>query len=85
MNEMPRRRTDLDVTEVEDGLVVFDATSDLVHYLDPLASMIFIYCDGTRTPQTLAELAQRVYQLEAAPLDEINTAVSGFSDRGLLR
>ncbi len=85
MHDKPNRRTDLDVTEVEDGLVVFDPTSDQVHYLDPIASMIFLYCDGTRTMQTLAELAQRVYELDAAPVDDVSDAVSTFSDQGLLR
>ena len=34
----------LQVSEVPDGLVVYDPTSDRVHYLDPVSTVVFELC-----------------------------------------
>ena len=44
--------------EVDDGFVVFDASTDRVHYLNPTATVVFSLCDGTRTTEEVAELVQ---------------------------
>ena len=85
MPEHPHTRADLEITEVEDGLVVFDVAADRVHYLDPVASFLFLYCDGTRTVDELSELTRRAYELAETPTAEVRTAVDTFTTEGLLR
>lgn len=45
----PTARPDLEVNEVEDGLVIYDTARDRVHYLDATASIVFALCTGQNT------------------------------------
>jgi hypothetical protein len=75
----------LDVHEVEDGLVVFDAATDRVHYLNPTASVVFSLCDGTRTTGEIAELLRSAWDLDAAPNDDVATCLEQLRGEGVLR
>lgn len=50
----PRRREDLIVEEVEDGLVLFDEARGVAHALSPTAAAIFELLDGRRDPAAIA-------------------------------
>ncbi|MGV3759848.1 MAG: PqqD family peptide modification chaperone [Actinomycetota bacterium] len=84
-DEHPQTRSDLEVNEVEDGLVVYDTARDRVHYLDATASIVFALCTGANDEATMVE------QLAAAfgqPADEVarhvSTALALFRTEGLL-
>ena len=81
----PTARGDLEVNEVEDGLVVYDTARDRVHYLDVTASVVFSLCTGANDEATMVE------QLVAAfgqPADEVAAhvaaALARFRTEGLL-
>jgi hypothetical protein len=74
----------LDVHEVEDGFVVFDAATDRVHYLNPTASVVFSLCDGTRTTDQVAELVRSAWELDAAPVDDVVACITQLRDEGVL-
>lgn len=83
--DRPAPADGLDVHEVDDGLVVFDATTDRVHHLNPTASVVFALCDGTRTTGELAELVQSAWKLDAAPFDDVVACVAQLRAEGVLR
>jgi hypothetical protein len=83
--ERPEPASGIDVHEVEDGFVVFDAATDRVHYLNPTATVVFSLCDGTRTTDEIAELVRSAWDLEAAPLDDVAACVAQLRDEGVLR
>ena len=83
--DRPVPATGLDVHEVEDGLVVFDAATDRVHYLNPTASVVFSLCDGTRTTDEIAELLRSAWDLDATPNDDVATCLVQLRGEGVLR
>lgn len=82
--DRPAPANGLDVHEVEDGLVVFDASSDRVHHLNPTATVVFSLCDGIRSTGEIAELVQSAWELDAPPLDDVTTCIAQLRDEGVL-
>jgi len=83
--DRPQPAVGLDVHEVEDGFVVFDAATDRVHYLNPTASVVFALCDGNRTTLEIAALVQSAWELDTAPADEVIACVAQLQHEGVLR
>lgn len=83
--ERPEPAIGIDVHEVEDGFVVFDSATDRVHYLNPTATVVFSLCDGTRTPNEIAQLVQSAWELDAAPVDDVDACLAQLRDEGVLR
>jgi hypothetical protein len=83
--QRPEPANGLDVHEVDDGFVVFDASTDRVHYLNPTATVVFSFCDGTRTAAEVAELVQSAWELDAPPVDDVVTCIAQLRDEGVLR
>ena len=83
--ERPQPASGIDIHEVEDGFVVFDAGTDRVHYLNPTATVVFSLCDGTRTPSEIAQLVQSAWDLDAAPVDDVVECIVQLRDEGVLR
>ena len=83
--ERPEPAGGLDVHEVEDGFVVFDASTDRVHYLNPTATVVFSLCDGKRTTDEIAELVRSAWELESPPVDDVVACVAQLRDEGVLR
>jgi hypothetical protein len=75
----------LDVTEVKDGLIVYDPDEDRVHYLNATAAIVFTLCDGTKDRVGIAEVIAKAYGLEQPPLEEVATCLAQLADEGLLR
>lgn len=71
--------------EVEDGLVVYHADTDRVHYLNPTAAVVLTLADGTRTEAELAALVQAAWELDAAPIADVQECVGQLRAEGVLR
>ena len=82
--DRPAPVSGLDVHEVEDGFVVFDASSDRVHYLNPTATVVFSLCDGTRSTDEIAELVRSAWELDVAPVDDVVACIAQLRDEGVL-
>ncbi|HEY8216374.1 MAG TPA: PqqD family protein [Acidimicrobiia bacterium] len=68
MTEPPPRRVDgLEAHEVDDGLVVYQASTDRVHYLNPTASLVFELCTGEHTEQEIGTLVGAAWDLPEPP------------------
>jgi hypothetical protein len=84
-DERPEPVDGLDVHEVDDGLVVYHADTDRVHYLNPTAAVVLTLADGTRTEGELAELVRVAWELDAAPQTEVRECVAQLRAEGVLR
>lgn len=80
----PRRVDALEINEAEDGLVIYDPAGDMVHHLNPSAAVIFDLCDGTRDPESIAEVIGDAYDLHTPPLDEALVGLRDLADRRLI-
>jgi hypothetical protein len=85
MTDMNPRKTDsLEINEAEDGLVVYDPVHDMVHHLNPSASLIFDLCDGTRDADEIARVLAEAWSLQDAPTDEVRAGLEELTERKLI-
>jgi hypothetical protein len=84
-SDVPRRAEGLEVHESRDGLIIYAAEADEVHYLNPSAALIYELCDGSRTLAETAALVGAAFELPSPPLEDVRSTVSDFVSKGLLR
>ncbi len=84
-DERPVAVDGLDIHEVEDGLVVYDASADRVHYLNSTASVVLSLCDGMKTDAELAEVVRSAWRLDAAPIGDVRTCLAQLRREGVVR
>jgi hypothetical protein len=72
--DRPARAGNLDISPVEDGYVVYDPGTDLVHYLNPTAAITLELCDGQRTAGQIARFLRDIF---TAPGQDVLAAVLG--------
>jgi hypothetical protein len=80
----PLARTDLDINEVPDGLVVYDGVTDRVHNLNLTASVVFVGCTGEQDEAAIADFVQETFGLDQAPTDEVLACLVSLRDQDLL-
>jgi hypothetical protein len=83
--ERPRTAEDLEFNEVADGLIVFQEATERVHHLNRTAAIVFELCDGNHDAAAIATIVGRLYGLEAAPADAVESCIARFVQEGLVR
>ena len=73
----------LEVTEVEDGLVVYDPERDRVHYLNAVASVVFVLCDGARERDQVVEASTKIFGSLSA--SDIEACLAQLENERILR
>jgi hypothetical protein len=76
--ELPKMAEGLDITETEDGLIVYQESTDRVHHLNPTAAVVLGLCDGTRTVQEIARVVGETFALDEVPEGETEACVEGL-------
>jgi len=79
-----RQVAGLEVHEADDGLIIFNASTDRVHHLNQTAGVLFELCLQARTQTALVESVQSLYQLEKVPLEELQQIVNKLLIEGVL-
>ena len=74
----------LDITEVDDGLVVYHPEHQRVHHLNVTAVLLFEMATGDNTVATMIDVVQRAFGLSAAPEAEVQAALGQLLDEGLI-
>ena len=81
----PEQAPNLDVNEVDDGLVVYDLTNDRVHYLNVTATLVFELCTGAHTDDEIVGLVSEAWQLPDPPDAEVRACLAQLRDEGVIR
>lgn len=81
----PRRNDGLDVCEVVDGYVVYEAGNDRVHYLNNTAALVLELCTGENSRTEIAALLQSAFSLTSSPDAEVTDVLNSFAREGLVR
>ena len=81
----PQRMDGLDVCEVVDGYVVYEAGNDRVHYLNNTAALVLELCTGGNSRQEIADLLRSTFGLSAPPETEVGDILGSFAREGLVR
>ena len=81
----PVRGEQLEVTESDDGLVVFDPATEFVHHLNPTAAVIFDLCDGSRDVEAIASILAAAFDLDQLPTQDTLAGLTDLAERKLIR
>ena len=88
MSEQTRDRPSpspgLEVSEVRDGLVVYQEYPARVHYLNGPAAYVFELSTGRRTVPEISEEIRVAYGLPSSPLDLVVSCVEKLREQGVL-
>ena len=80
----PRQKVGLDISPADDGYIIYEAENDKVHFLNPTAVLILELCDGSHSASAIAEMVQEGYGLPAAPVQEVQAALTAMRTEGLI-
>lgn len=80
MPSFPKQVDGLEISSVEDGLVVNDNCRGRVHYLNHTAGLVLTLCDGRNSIETIADLLQKQFDLPEPPEQDVRDAIDEFVD-----
>lgn len=85
ISQTPQTADGLDVSETEDGLVVYNDATDTVHHLNRTAAVVFGLCDGTRDTGAIAAEVGTLFGLAEPPLADVAGCLDELAQNGLIR
>ena len=80
----PTRVEGLEAHEVDDGMVVYQQSTDRVHYLNPTAAVVFELCTGDHTEMEIAALVGEAWELPELPGEEVQRCLAQLQEEGLV-
>ena len=86
MNKLQRycRAGSLDISEIPDGYMVTVPKTGRVHYLSPVAAIIFELCDERHSADEIAELLMREFSLGGPPGAQVSACLATLVAEGLV-
>lgn len=72
---VPIKKAEILELDMGDGFIVYNHESNLVHHLNPSASIMWQLCDGDATVKDLAQEIAEEYELE---IDRVRYEVAGL-------
>jgi hypothetical protein len=81
----PTRIDGLEINEVADGLVVYQADPERVHYLNNTAAVVFELCDGRLTVAEITQQVADTFSLADPPVAEVEACLAELSAKGVVQ
>jgi hypothetical protein len=81
----PQQIDGLDICEVVDGYVVYEAGTDRVHYLNNTAALVLELCTGGNSREDITTLLRSAFELPGTPDDEVGEILGSFARESLIR
>jgi hypothetical protein len=82
--QLPKMAEGLDITETDDGLIVYQESTDRVHHLNPTAAVVLEICDGTRTVEQIARVVGETFGLSEVPERETKACLEDLAREKLI-
>lgn len=82
---LPFRGADLEITETDEGIVVYESCRERVHSLNPSAAVILELCDGTRDASSIAAELAELFGLPESPVALTEACIESLAREGLIR
>jgi hypothetical protein len=82
--EYPARAAGLEVLEVADGLMVYQADPECVHHLNNTASIVFELCDGENTVPEISEQLAAVFGPDRVPAWTAEECIADLSSKSIV-
>jgi hypothetical protein len=83
MENKPQRLDQLEVTKVDEDILVYDHETNEVHCLEEKASLVFSQCDGTRNLDEIVETVQE--EAKDVTRDQVEGILDQLSQLRLIR
>ena len=80
----PIRAEGVEAHEVDDGLVVYHAATDRVHYLNQTAAVVFELCTGDHTEREIEGLVADAWGLTEPPHAEVQACLAQLRTEGVV-
>ena len=80
----PAKCDGLDVNEVADGYVVYQADRDRIHYLNTRAALVFELCDGNTSVEEIIEILGDAFELQNTPSAEVRDCLEKLAAEGMI-
>jgi hypothetical protein len=74
-----------EISHVPDGFVVYQSSSERVHYLNPSAAMIYELCCAGKSIVAIATYLKETFLLPEPPVVEVIDCVKTFLAQGLIK
>src|SRR5262245_19740512 len=82
----PEKAADVLELDMEDGFILFNGDSSLVHHLNPSAAIIWQLCDGSATISDLAaDISAEYKDDEAQTVRQLTGVIAELDALGLVR
>jgi Coenzyme PQQ synthesis protein D (PqqD) len=81
---LPKVSEGLEIHEIDEGLIVYQDSTDRVHHLNHTAAVILELCDGTRSIVEIAQSVGKVFALVESPETETEACIDGLVREGLV-
>ncbi|MGD0379125.1 MAG: PqqD family peptide modification chaperone [Acidimicrobiales bacterium] len=84
VQQLPKMAEGLDITETDDGLIVYQESTDRVHHLNPTAAVVLGMCDGTHTVEEIARVVGETFAVGEVPQRETEACVEDLTREQLV-
>ena len=78
------RGANLEVNELPDGYMVTVAQTGRIHYLNPVAAIVFELCDGSQPVASITKRLKREFSLDETPGTQVESCLSTLLNEGLI-
>lgn len=82
--DKPLAASGLEIHETDDGVVIYQESSDRVHHLNQTAAVILHLCDGSRAPDEIAAALGELFGLSDPPHGETLACLERLGGEGLV-
>ena len=79
-----RKVAGLDQSEVNDGFIIYDASRDRVHFLNPTGAIVLELCDGTHTAADMTQFLAASFSLPELPAASVQECLATLLAEGLI-
>lgn len=85
LNYKPLARKDLLFRELDDGGVVYEPASEVIHSLNSSAAYVWALCDGTHSVKDITNSIQEDFkEFKKNPISEVQKIIKKFHQLSLL-
>jgi Trypsin-co-occurring domain 2/Coenzyme PQQ synthesis protein D (PqqD) len=82
--DRPVRAEGLEIHEVDDGLLVYQAQPECIHHLNNTAAIVFELCDGENTVAEISEQLALAFGLKGMPDGVAEKCIADLRDKAVI-
>ncbi len=85
MIEYPKQAEGIEVNAVADGYIVYQSVENRVHYLNHTGALVLELCNGTVKASEMPELLKGAFELNEAPIEEVDNCLEMLIAEGIVQ